>query len=295
MEDLETPSGKQAGDENFPVGSWLLSAAHRPHVMAFYHVVRAADDIADHPTLASEEKLQRLDVFEQALLGAEDFLAELPKAAALRRSLAATGVTNRHALDLIKAFKQDATKLRYADWDDLLDYCAHSASPVGRFLLDLHGEDQGLYQLSDPLCAALQILNHLQDCADDLSRLDRLYLPGDHFTEAGIDPSALNAPASSPGLRAVFDRTLDGTDALLRKAADLPAALASRRLGAETAVILEMARKLSVLLRRQDPIAERVELSKLGFFFMSLKGLGRLQWLKHGRRRTLSMPTEASP
>lgn len=293
MKDLETPSGKGAGDENFPVGSWLLPAAHRPHVMAFYHFVRAADDIADNPELDPEAKLRRLDLFERALAGDQQHPAELPKAALLRRSLAATGVTDRHALDLLKAFKQDATKTRYADWADLLDYCAHSASPVGRFLLDLHGEDQALYRLSDPLCDALQILNHLQDCADDLRELDRLYLPLDLLTKGGTDPSALSSSNTSPALRAVLDAALDGTDALLQRAAELPLALTSRRLGAETAVILEMARQLSSLLRRRDPLAERVELSKLEFAFAALKGLGRLQWLKRGRPQGLPAGTGA--
>lgn len=292
-EELETPSGKGAGDENFPVGSWLLPAAHRPHVMAFYHFVRAADDIADNPKLVAEEKLRRLGLFEHALLGDRQSLAELPKAASLRHSLAETGVTDRHALDLLKAFKQDATKTRYVDWQDLLDYCALSASPVGRFLLDLHGEDKALYCLSDPLCDALQILNHLQDCADDFNDLDRLYLPLDFFAKAGIDMSALPAAKASSAFRAVLDQTLDGTDALLEKAVNLPAALNSRRLGAESAVILEMARKLSGELRRRDPLAERVELSKAGFALTALKGLCRLQWIKRGSRHDLPRPTEA--
>lgn len=282
MTNLETPSGKGAGDENFPVGSRLLSAAYRPHIMAFYHFVRAADDIADHPKLEPDDKLERLERFEKALLGDHGLLADLPKAAALQRSLDDTKVTNRHALDVLKAFKQDATKTRYADWSELLDYCACSASPVGRYLLDLHGEDPALYEISDPLCDALQILNHLQDCADDFIKLDRLYLPEDLFLKAGTDQSALRASQSSSAFRHVLDEVLDGTDGLLRVATGLPGALNSQRLGAETAVILEMARTLSRLLRRRDPIAERVELSKPAFAFSALKGLGRLQWLKRG-------------
>ena len=105
MTNLETPSGKGAGDENFPVGSWLLAAAHRPHVMAFYHFVRAADDIADNPKLSPDDKLERLEMFEKALLGDQALLADLPKAAILKHSLDDTKVTNRHALDVLKAFQ----------------------------------------------------------------------------------------------------------------------------------------------------------------------------------------------
>lgn len=284
MDDLETPSGKGAGDENFPVGSWLLPAQLRPHVMAFYHFVRAADDVADHAGLSPGDKLDRLDVFERALLGDRDALMMLPNAATLRESLAATGVTDRHALDLLKAFKQDATKTRYDDWQDLLGYCAFSASPVGRYLLDLHGEHAELHRLSDPLCDALQVLNHLQDCRDDFLALDRVYLPLDSFGAEGIDVTEVGQPASNTAMRRVLDRALDGCDELLLRAADLPRRMHERRLAAETAVILEMARTLASKLRRQDPLAIRVELSKPRFMLSALTGLGRLHWLSRGSR-----------
>jgi hydroxysqualene synthase len=269
---IETPSGKGAGDENFQVGSILLPARLRPHVLAFYRFVRAADDIADNPKLTAADKLARLDAFQRALVGraGEDF----PKARALRKSLAATGVTPRHACDLLAAFRQDATKLRYADWPDLLGYCALSASPVGRYLLDLHGEDPSLWALSDPLCDALQILNHLQDCQADYLALGRVYLPLDAFAAAGISVEALGEARASPALRQVLDRTLDGTDGLLARAADLPRALASHRLAAESGVILAMAQRLSHRLRRQDPLAARVELGKPAFLLTALAGLG---------------------
>ncbi len=284
MTTLETPSGKGAGDENFPVASRLVAAEHRPDIMAFYDFVRAADDIADSGALTSEEKLQRLDMFERALGGDAALLATLPKAAALRRALDRSGVSRRHALDVLKAFRQDAIKTRYDSFQDLLGYCAYSAAPVGRYLLDLHGEDTALYRYADPLCAALQILNHLQDCADDLATLNRLYLPGDMMAAAGIDDTALQAPQADAGLRHVLDGLLDRTALLLAEAETLPGALASRRLGAESAVILEMAKTLLAALRKRDPLAERVELSKPAFLLAAIKGLLRLHWLKrsHG-------------
>jgi hydroxysqualene synthase len=283
---LETPSGKGVRDENFPVGSWLLPARLRPHVAAFYAFVRAADDVADSPDLAPEEKLARLSRFEWALIGPPALAASLPKAEALRMSLAATGVSPRHALDLLAAFKRDATQLRYRDWSDLLDYCALSASPVGRYLLDLHGEASELYRFSDPLCDALQVLNHLQDCADDYRSLDRVYLPLDGFAAAGIGVEALDRPATSPALRQVLDRVLDGVDALLATAGELPRALRSRRLAAESAVILEIARRLAIDLRRRDPLAERVELSRPRSLLCALAGLGRMIGARAGRPNT---------
>ena len=272
---LETPSGKWAGDENFPVGSWLLPARLRPHVAAFYAFVRAADDIADSPDLAPDEKLARLARFEAALTGPPALAASLPKARALRASLAATRVTPRHAIDVLAAFRRDATTLRYRDWADLLDYCALSAAPVGRYLLDLHGEASELYRFSDPLCDTLQLLNHLQDCQHDYRALDRVYLPLDSFAAAGIGVEALAAPATSPALRQVLDRVLDRVDALLATASELPRALRSRRLAAEAAVIVEIARRLAWELRRRDPLAARVELSRPQFLLCGLVGVGR--------------------
>src|SRR5262245_13034206 len=113
---VETPSGKNAGTENFPVGSWLLPAPLRPHVAIYYGFARAIDDIADNPALAAAEKVARLDGFARALAGA-DLGPGFEKAYRLRESMAATQVPIRHGLDLVAAFKQDAIKLRYTDWN----------------------------------------------------------------------------------------------------------------------------------------------------------------------------------
>ena len=136
--------------------------------------------------------------------------------------IAATGTTAQHCHDVLRAFRLDATKLRYKDWDDLMEYCRYSASPVGRQLLDLHGESRETWPASDALCSALQVLNHLQDCAEDYRNLDRVYLPLELLGEAGVEVGALTAPASSSGLRRVIDRLLDSTDRLIIKARELP-------------------------------------------------------------------------
>ena len=115
---VETPSGKGAGDENFPVGSFLISRQLRPHVAVYYEFARAIDDIADSPELSPEEKVSRLDAMDKALIGeagAGD--PAFDKAHNLRRSLLETGVDFAHGRDLVKAFKQDAVKGRYASWD----------------------------------------------------------------------------------------------------------------------------------------------------------------------------------
>ena len=270
---IETPSGKGAGDENFPVGSILLSRRLRPHVAAFYRFARAADDIADNPDLSADNKVHRLAAFDAAIADGAGDPAAVGAALRLRDSLLETGVPLRHARDLLAAFTQDATKLRYADWGDLMGYCSLSASPVGRYLLDLHGEDRSGFAASDPLCDALQVLNHLQDCRDDHRALDRVYLPQDWMAAEGSGLDDLQADRASPGLRRVLDRCLDGVDALLARAAALPPALRSRRLAMESAVILRLARRLSARLRHQDPVAGRVALSKLDFARCGVAGI----------------------
>ncbi len=271
---VETPSGKCAGDENFPVGSWLLPARLRPHVAAFYRFARAIDDIADNPALAPADKIARLDRFAAAITSAETEDPALEAAHRLRASLAETGVTSQHCLDLIAAFKRDALKPRTDDWADLMGYCEVSANPVGRYLLDLHGEAVSGYPAADALSSALQVLNHLQDCQDDYRGLDRVYLPGDWLAAAGLGVEALDEARCAPALRQVLDRCLDGVEDLLVEARRLPGRLRNSRLAMESAIIVRLAERLTLRLRRGDPLAGRVALGRLDFLLCGLGGVG---------------------
>ena len=274
---VETPSGKGRGDENFPVGSLLIRRDLRVHVHAFYRFARNADDIADNPDLSADDKIRRLDRMAAVLDGAAR--EDSPAAVAMRRSLAETGVTAQHCHDVLRAFRLDATKLRYRDWDDLMEYCRYSASPVGRQLLDLHGESRDAWPASDALCSALQVLNHLQDCGDDYRNLDRVYLPLELMGEAGVTIEAFTAPATSPGLRTVVDGLLDRTDVLIAMAGDLPRGVRSRGLRWEAATIVDLARRLSRRLRRGDPLATRVALGKGDFAAALIAGIiGGRRW-----------------
>src|ERR1700681_4435620 len=191
-------SGKSHRDENFPVASHLIHPRHRGAILAFYEFVRTADDIADHPSLGEREKLDHLDELEAGLLGQHD---RLPAAVALRTVLRERNLPPRHALDLLTAFRMDVTKLRYRDWDDLMNYCSYSAMPVGRFVCDVHGEDRSVWPANDALCAALQIINHLQDCGADYRSLDRVYVPLDALAASRANVEDLSAPAAPPALR----------------------------------------------------------------------------------------------
>ena len=252
-------SGKTHTDENFPVASRLIAARHRPAVMAFYHFVRAADDIADHATLRNEQKLDHLDRLEACLLGRRD---DEPVARPLRRSLAERKLSPRHPLDLLAAFRLDVVKNRTADWDDLIHYCSLSAMPVGRYVLDLHGESEATWPASDAVCAALQIINHLQDCGKDYRDLDRVYLPDDAMARAGVSVEALGAETASPALRGLLRDLAIRTEGLLHEGGVLPWQVAHVRVSLETAVIIALARHLTNILKDHDPLSEKVHHDK---------------------------------
>lgn len=259
--DLAVPS-KTHRDENFPVASGLIAAEHRPAILAYYRFARGADDIADRPGLSPQAKLEGLDRFEATLLGRSD---EVDAAKPLRAVLAQRRLSSRHALDLLHAFRMDAVKTRYATWAELMDYCAYSAAPVGRFVLDVHGESEATWPASDALCSALQVINHLQDCAADFRNLDRVYIPLDRLAAHGIGPESLSAQKSSCALRSVLRGLAEDTARLVEIGAHLPNRVRDFRLRLETAVIARLARRLDRLLITRDPLSQKVHLSKVGF------------------------------
>jgi len=279
-------SGKGHRDENFPVASRLIDARHRGIILAFYEFVRVADDIADHTALSEREKLDQLDRLEANLLGEGD---ANPEAVRLRAALSERGLPPRHAQDLLTAFRMDVTKLRYKDWDELIHYCNYSAMPVGRFVLDVHGESRATWAANDALCAALQINNHLQDCGKDFRELNRVYIPLDAFAAAGAAPGDLGAARSSPELLRCIHALAARNEILLGEGGPFSGQIANTRLALEVAVIHGYARRIVALLQARDPLGERVHLSKAQF---ALYGLSSV--LITSLRR-IARPRSASP
>jgi len=250
-------SGKGHRDENFPVASWLIHPRHRKVILAFYNFVRTADDIADHAELAPPEKLDLLDRLDAGLTGKS---SEDAVAVRLRDALAERNLSPRHAQDLLAAFKLDATKLRYRDWDDLIGYCSLSAMPVGRFVCDVHGESRAVWPANDALCAALQIINHLQDCKSDYLNLDRVYIPLDALAASGSSVEALGEPRASPALLACLHRLAERSEQLLSESDVFPVLINDLRLGLEVSVINTLAHRLTRTLMTRDPLSARVHL-----------------------------------
>ena len=274
-------SGKGHRDENFPVASFLIHPRHRGVILAFYNFVRTADDIADHATLAPAEKLTLLDRLEGGLFGAntDDAIA-----VSLRAALAERNLSPKHAQDLIAAFKLDVTKLRYRDWDDLISYCALSAMPVGRFVCDVHGESRSVWPANDALCAALQIINHLQDCQEDYRDLGRVYIPQDAMAASGTDVEALGGARATPALLDCLHKLAGRTERLLGESDDFAVAIADRRLGLEVSVINTLAHRLTQILQTRDPLSERVHLALPAIAGLTLRGIVSAASRRLGRR-----------
>jgi squalene synthase HpnC len=283
MSASDLASGKGHTDENFPVASWLIARRHRAPILAFYRFARTADDVADHPTATPPEKLRLLEEMDRTLTGELD---SAPEALALRQVLEQHGLSPQHALFLLEAFRRDVTKLRYADWGELMDYCRYSAMPVGRFVLDVHGEERSTWPASDALCAALQVINHLQDCAKDYRELNRVYLPEDTLARYGARIDMLRESRSSPELRRVIALLADRTEGLLAQSRPFSGQVRARRLALEVSVIQRLAEDLNTRLLRSDPLSDRVHHRKSEIVPLVLHALVRFF-----RRRPAPRPT----
>lgn len=264
-------SGKGHKDENFPVASWLVRADARAPIMAYYRFARAADDIADHPTAGRQDRLTRLASMRAGLDGDGARVAM-----ALAATARARGLDLVNARELLGAFEQDVIVNRTADWPALMAYCRMSAMPVGRWVLDVHGEDRALWPLSDALCAALQIVNHLQDCGKDYRAIDRVYVPSDLLAAAGVPIGALGESQSGPALRGVIKDCAVRTLELLRQSAPFATAIKDVRLAAEVAIIHRLAVDLAEGLLRRDPLSEGVHHSKPRAAWLALGAVLRL-------------------
>jgi squalene synthase HpnC len=275
-------SGKGHRDENFPVASWLIAPRYRAPILAFYNFVRTADDIADHATLPPQQKLALLDRLDAGLAGHDGGDAV---AVRLRTVLAERKLSLKHAQDLLAAFRLDVTKLRYRDWDDLIAYCSLSAMPVGRFVLDVHGESRDCWPANDALCAALQIINHLQDCKEDYLDLNRVYIPQDSLAACNTAVGALGATRATPELLKCLHALAERTGRLLSESDIFSSLIDDWRLGLEVSVISTLAHRLTRILQVRDPLCDRVHLAAPAVAGWTLAGALAGASRRVGRRR----------
>jgi squalene synthase HpnC len=275
-------SGKGHSNENFPVASRLIAPRHRAPVMAFYRFARAADDVSDNALAEPQTKLELLEVLRASLTGESD---DAPEGRDLRKVLIERNLTDQHALYLLEAFRRDVTKLRYASWDDLMDYCRYSASPVGRFVLDVHGESHDLWPMNDALCNALQVINHLQDCGKDRREIDRIYIPLDRLAAVGIGVEALDAPAASPALKGVIRDLAQDTMRLLDVSRPFARRIRDGRLALEVGVIQALAEDLCKGLMVRDPLSQVVHHDKAKMGAIALGAMLKTSFARLGGKR----------
>lgn len=225
--------------ENFPVASILTPRRLRQPVAAIYHFARAADDIADEGDLPATERLRRLGEFRDELTHLAN--GETPLLPLFQRLAAEVKVHDlplQPLHDLLDAFSQDVVKKRYANYDELLDYCRRSANPVGNLLLHLYGEASEVnLRYSDAICTSLQLVNFWQDVAKDWA-IGRVYLPQDELAQYGVTETQIAQGVSDDAWRMLMKFQVDRARALMLRGAPLGTILTGR-IGLEMRMIIQ--------------------------------------------------------
>jgi phytoene synthase len=212
--------------ENFPVGSLLIPGDRRRHVYSVYAFARIADDFADEGyetgELTEAERLAALDDWERRLEDCYRGRADHPVFVALAETVRELRLPVELFSGLLSAFKQDVARRRYADFDEVLDYCSRSANPVGRLVLLLFGyRDERLNELSDSICTALQLANFWQDVEVDI-RKDRVYLPQNEMSRFGVSDDDLRNKRFSEAYAALLRFQVERTWELFNRGKSLP-------------------------------------------------------------------------
>ncbi|TQK11459.1 squalene synthase HpnC [Herbaspirillum sp. SJZ107] len=259
--------------ENFPVASILLPRRLRPAVEAIYAFARSADDIADEGDARPEERLAALGAYDAAL---DAIAAGTPPQDPLFARLAAVVAAYRLDLqplrNLLSAFRQDVTTVRYADFAALLDYCRRSADPVGRLMLALYGVADPLsLRQSDAVCSALQLINFWQDVAIDIEK-GRIYLPLDDLQRFGVGEADIRAGRRGPAWTALMRFEVERARALMLEGAPLATRLPGR-VGWELRMVVQGGLRILEAIERVDYDV-----------FARRPKLGRLDWLAVGWR-----------
>ncbi|WP_318215391.1 squalene synthase HpnC [Streptomyces sp. SCL15-6] len=216
--DPERGTLDKAANENFPVAPFFLPRDWRTDLMAVYGFARLVDDIGDGdlapggadarllgvPEDRAGDRLLMLDAFEADLRRVFDGTPRHPLLRRLEPTVRRRSLTPEPFLGLIAANRQDQLVGRYETYDDLLAYCELSANPVGRLVLAVTGTSTPeRIRRSDRICTALQIVEHLQDVAEDLTR-DRVYLPAEDMVRFHVQEADLAAPTAGASVRALI-------------------------------------------------------------------------------------------
>ena len=267
--------------ENFPVASWLLPSGLRKPIEVIYAFARSADDFADEGSLPNVERIALLDGYARELdLIEAGARATTPMFVSLASTIAEHQLPVQLFRDLLSAFRQDVTKTRYANFDELMDYCRRSANPVGRLLLHLYRQTtpQNL-AWSDAICSALQLINHWQDVAIDWEKNDggRIYLPFEDLARFGLSERDIAHQSHTEAWRNMMAFQCDRARKLMQFGSPLGHALAGRT-GAE----------LRFIIAGGTAIVDKIDAVD-GDVFRRRPKLSQWDWLKIGPRALISL------
>ena len=207
--------------ENFPVASWLLPGHIRPHICSIYAFARTADDYADEPGMNREERLEKLNEWQQNLDNCLKTTNE-PVFVALAHTIRTFDIPVTLFKDLLSAFRQDVIQSRHQTFEDLLAYSKRSANPIGRLILTLFGyKDDPVFAESDAICTGLQLANFWQDIGVDFGR-NRVYLPKDEMDRHNVTEADLREGNVTDRFRSLVSEMVSRTRALFEDGKGLP-------------------------------------------------------------------------
>lgn len=260
---------KDHTNENFPVASLLFSKKNRDVVISYYKVARISDDVADSCALTTKEKIFKLQEIKKRIMWDEENESIYGKSRAL---LAGRGISINRLTDLLLAFHTDVVGRDYGSWDDLIEYCTYSANPVGRFILDLHDESGVLYQESDSLCSALQIINHMQDCREDFQKMGRVYLPKDFIFKKSTENDNIFSTANTKYLDMSVRKLADRNQCLLEASRKLPHLVRDIRLSMWIKSVHTIATELNNRISRFGILDNKHKLNRFRFTVLAVRG-----------------------
>ena len=207
--------------ENFPVISFILPNEFKKHIAIIYWFARTADDLADEGNFNPEERIKKLDEFRLRLESLIKGNCTSHLEHCLLNTINEKKLTSQYFFDLLFAFKQDVTKSRYENFDEVINYCKHSANPVGRLILELFGyRDEKLNVQSDKICSALQITNFLQDTLIDFNK-GRIYLPQDELKRFGVDEKMFELKENNLNLKRLIEFNVERAQKMFNEGKEL--------------------------------------------------------------------------
>jgi len=262
--------------ENFPVASLALPRRLREPVGVIYAFARSADDIADEGHAPAGQRLERLDAMARALDRIEQQRGpEAPLYVALADVVVGHALPLEPLRALLHAFRMDVTANRYEHFGALMEYCRHSANPVGRLLLHLFGATTPRnVGYSDAVCSALQLINFLQDWRDDYYVRGRIYVPQDEMRAHGVTDAHFADCRSDSAMRALQAAQCNRARRLLQAGAPLGRVLRGRA-GLELRMIVQGGLRMLARIERRPNVFERPTLTGLDRLMLLWRALAR--------------------